>query len=83
MDREQVIAEVAGWDGADPTRVGRAFDSLAAAGLSAALIHEWLLHKDRHHPIPVRSETFGTTLGYRAAQALRIDPEAAVAEVEA
>lgn len=82
-DREQVIAEVAEWDGADPSRVAAAFDALAGAGLSVARAREWLVHKDRSHPVPVWSDTFGVTLGYRPAQALRLAPEAALAEVEA
>ena len=82
-DRERVISEVSDWDGADPGRVAAAFDALVAAGLSVARAREWLLHKDRHHPVPVWSETFGVTLGYRPAQALRLAPESALAEVEA
>jgi hypothetical protein len=82
-DREQVIAEVADWDGADPGHVAAAFDALVAAGLSVARAREWLLHKDRHHPVPLWLEAFGATLAYRPAQALRLAPESALAEVEA
>jgi hypothetical protein len=83
FNREQVIAEVADWNGADPRLVTQAFDALVAAGLSVARAREWLLHKDRHHPIPVWLEDFGLTLGYRAAQALRVAPESALVEVDA
>jgi hypothetical protein len=82
-DREQVIAEVAEWDGAEPIRVAAAFDALIGAGLSVARAREWLVHKDRHHPVPVWSETFGFTLGYRPAHALNLAPDAALAEIDA
>jgi hypothetical protein len=82
-DREQVIAEVADWSGADPGHVATAFDALVGAGLSVARAREWLLHKDCGHPIPLWVEDFKMTLEYRAAQALWIAPESALAEVEA
>lgn len=81
--REQVIAEIVDWGGADPRLVAQVFDALVGEGLSVARAREWLLHKDRSHTIPVWVEDFGLTLGYRAAQALRVAPEATLAEVDA